>query len=316
MHDPNEAKKPSEPRHLIGWKEWGDEDVKRLLDFSWSVKRNRDHYRSHLSQRSLVMLFQKTSTRTRVSFEAAMTEMGGHAIFMDWNTTNFGLTRLKYEAMYLSRNASIVMARMNRHEDLLELRDGVSVPLINGCCNRYHPCQAMSDMLTILEDRGAVEGAKLTYIGVHNNVANSLMAVCAALNVSLTLVTPIADEAIVDHELKAKLAGKNLLTETLDAKAAVLDANYVYTDTWVDMEFFNHPDFREMKEQRIAQMLPYQVNAALMQGSRAKILHDMPIHSGYEISEEMVESPQSLIFDQAENRLDAQKAIILELLVE
>jgi ornithine carbamoyltransferase len=308
--------KPKTTRHLINWSVWEDDEIRRLLDFASYVKRHRFDYQNALSQRSLVMLFQKTSTRTRVSFEAAMTEMGGHAIFMDWNTTNFGLTRLKYEAMYLSRNASIVMARLNRHEDLLELKDGLTVPLINGCCNRYHPCQALADMLTILEDRGSVEGARLTYIGVHNNVANSLMGVCAALDVQLTLVTPIAEEAIVDHALKARLADKGLLTETLDAKAAVRDAEYVYTDTWVDMEFFNDPDYREIKEQRIAQLLPYQINRELMQGSNAKILHDMPIHPGYEISEEMVEAPQSLIFDQAENRLDAQKAIILELLSE
>jgi ornithine carbamoyltransferase len=314
MNGPKASLPPAAARHLISWNTWADDDIKDLLEFASYVKRNRAEFQSTLSQRSLVMLFQKTSTRTRVSFEAAMTEMGGHAIFMDWNTTNFGLTRLKYEAMYLSRNASIVMARMNRHEDLLDLKEGLTVPLINGCCNRYHPCQALADMLTILEDRGSVEGARLTYVGVHNNVANSLMAVCAALNVSLTLVTPIAEDATVDHDVKARLASRNLLTETLDAKAAVAEADYVYTDTWVDMEFFNHPDYREMKERRIARMLPYQINQELMKHSTAKILHDMPIHPGFEISEEMVEAPQSLIFDQAENRLDAQKAIILELL--
>jgi ornithine carbamoyltransferase len=314
MTAPHDATVTKPTRHLITWSEWDDQEICALLDFASYVKRHRFDYQSALSQRSLVMLFQKTSTRTRVSFEAAMTEMGGHAIFMDWNTTNFGLTRLRYEAMYLSRNASIVMARMNKNEDLLALKDGLSVPLINGCCNLYHPCQTLADMLTIHEDRGSVEGAKLTYIGVHNNVANSLMGVCAALGVKLTLVTPIAEEDVVDHATKARLKQKNLLTETLDAKAAVRDADYVYTDTWVDMEFFNHPDYRAMKEQRIKQMLPYQINRELMKNSTAKILHDMPIHPGYEISEEMVEAPQSLIFDQAENRLDAQKAIVLDLL--
>ncbi len=301
-------------RHLISWKDWPDAEVQAVLQLALKVKRERHIYTGALAGRTLVMLFQKTSTRTRVSFEAAMTEMGGHAIFLDWNATNFKLSRIKYETAYLSRNCAAIMARMKLHSDLLELRSGATAPLINGCCNLYHPCQAMADMLTIYEDRGALAGTRLVYIGVHNNVANSLMAVCAAFGVNLTLVTPIAPDESVDFDLKRKLADRGLLYETKDPREAVRDADYVYTDTWVDMEFFDSPDHAALKEERMRLMAPYQINAELLKDSSAKILHDMPIHPGYEITEEMVESPRALIFTQAENRLEAQKAIILSLL--
>lgn len=304
----------SQVKHLITWKDWDPAEIRKILMLATRVKRNRHYYQGTLSGRTLVMLFQKTSTRTRVSFEAAMTEMGGHGIYMDWNTTNFKLSKIKYETAYLSRNVAIIMARMKRHDDLLELKQGASVPLINGCDNLYHPCQAMADMLTIYEDRGELAGARLCYIGVHNNVANSLMAVCAAFGVELTLVTPIAPEDTIDQELRNRLREKQLLVETLDVQAAVETAEYVYTDTWVDMEFFDDPQFADLKQERIDTMMPYQLNAKLLKNSSAKVLHDMPIHPGYEITEEVVESPNALIFEQADNRLEVQKAIILYLL--
>ena len=170
-------------------------------------------------------------------------------------------------------------------------------------------------MLTIAEHRtGNPEGAKLTYIGVYNNVVNSLVSIAAALGVRLTLVCPIRDEGAVDLESRQRLLDAGLLTETSDAALAVSDADYVYTDTWLDMEYFNDPEYEQEKQRRCDLMLPYQVNATLMAGSEARIMHDMPIHPGFEITEEMVECEQSIIYDQAENRLDAQKAIMLYLL--
>jgi ornithine carbamoyltransferase len=303
-------------KHLITWKDWGDGEIVDVLRLAKTVKEQPASYQGRMTGKTLVMLFQKTSTRTRVSFEAGMTEMGGHAIFLDWLTTNFTLTEISYESAYLSRNCSIMMARMKKHEDLLELKSGAQIPVINGCCNRYHPCQALADMLTILSDRGSIEGTKLTYFGVHNNVVNSLMAICAALQVHLTLVCPIVPEGSVDQDLKNRIVEKGLLTETLDKIAAVEDAEYVYTDTWVDMEFFDNPEYQDLKEERVNMMLPFQINKELMSNSKAKIMHDMPIHPGFEISDEMVRHPDSIIIDQAENRLPAQKAIVLTLLNE
>jgi ornithine carbamoyltransferase len=305
------------PRHLISWENWKDEEILSLLDFALYVKSNRVYFSGHMQGRSLVMLFQKTSTRTRVSFEAGMTELGGHAIFLDWMSSNFQLSDIELEAEYLSRNVSVIMARMKKHEDLLLLKKGSHVPVINGCCNLYHPCQSLADMLTIAIDSGGsknIKGKKLVYVGVHNNVANSLVEITSALGVHLTLVTPIAEKESISEQAVAR-AKKNLtISWEKDLKIAIKDADYVYTDTWVDMEYFNDPSYSQKKEDRIKTMMPFQLNETLMKGSKAKIMHDMPIHPGYEITKELVQSNQSIVFSQAENRLDAQKAIIMRLL--
>ena len=304
-------------KHLIDWKYWDDAQVRYILNLARKVKHHRWEYQGHMQGNTLVMLFQKTSTRTRVSFEAGMTELGGHAINLDWRSTNFTLSKIGFETRYLCRNAALIVARLKENADLLEMVEAASVPIINGCCNLYHPCQALADMLTIAEDREqGVEGARLTYIGVYNNVVNSLVSISAALGVHLTLVCPIKDQSSVDEDAREKLARAGLLRETLDTREAVEAADYVYTDTWLDMEYFNDPGYEQVKNERCELMLPYQINAKLMQGSRAKIMHDMPIHPGYEMAEDMVECEQSIIYDQAENRLDAQKAIMLHLLQE
>jgi ornithine carbamoyltransferase len=188
------------------------------------------------------------------------------------------------------------------------------VPVINGCDEKYHPSQALADLITIKEKKGKLSGAKLVYIGVHNNVCNSLIEGCTKTGVKLTTVAPIFNEAARDDALLAEAKKTGLWHSTLDAKAAVQDADFVYTDTWIDMEFFTDPKFAAEKEKRIKLMMPYQINAQLLRGSGAFIMHDMPIHRGYEISPEAIESPKSVIFEQAENRLYSAKAIMLKLL--
>ncbi len=311
-------------KHVIDWKFWSDDDVRMLLRLARKVKHHRWEYQGHMQGNTLVMLFQKTSTRTRVSFEAGMTELGGHAINLEWESSNFTLSKVGLETRYLSRNAALIMARLRDNSDLLEMQRSATVPVINGCCNLYHPCQALADMLTIAEDRAnsgkasgdpdSIAGTRLTFVGSYNNVVNSLVSICAALGVHLTLVCPLSNEDVIDQESRSKLARLGLLTETLDLSEAIEGADYVYTDTWLDMEFFNDPTFAEEKNRRIALMLPYQINAKLLRDSSAKIMHDMPIHLGYEMSEDVIDSENSIIFDQAENRLDAQKAIMLHLL--
>ena len=302
------------PKHLIDWKFWDDGDIREVLALARRVKRQRWEFQGHMQGRTLVMIFQKTSTRTRVSFEAGMTELGGHAINLDWMATNFTLSDIRSETRYLSRNSAVIMARLKSHADLLAMASGATVPVINGCCNLYHPCQALADVLTIAEDQsGDPDGARLTYVGAYNNVVNSLVSISAALGVELTLVCPIRDEAVVDEESRGRLLGLGLLTETLDAKAAVAKADYVYTDTWIDMEYFNDDAYAEEKERRCELMLPYQVNTEFLADSDAKVMHDMPLHLGYEITEEVAEGARSIVYDQAENRLDAQKAVLLTL---
>ena len=302
-------------KHLIDWKYWPDQDIVGVLELAQRIKHHRWEYQGHMQGNTLVMIFQKTSTRTRVSFEAGMTELGGHAINLDWNTTSFTLSKVRFETRYLCRNAALIMARLKENADIMEMEKASTVPVINGCCNLYHPCQALADMLTIAEDRPeGTRGARLTYIGVYNNVVNSLVSIAAPLGVHLTLVCPIREQDIIDEESRQRLLDEGLLRETLDAKAAVEDADYVYTDTWLDMEYFNDPGYAAEKDKRCKIMMPYQVNQALLEGRPAKIMHDMPIHPDYEIAEDMIEHPNSIIYEQAENRLDAQKAIMLHVL--
>ena len=301
-------------KHLINWSDWSDTEIKVLLDLAVHVKQNRALFAGYMQGRSLAMIFQKTSTRTRVSFEAGMTEMGGHAIYIDWRSSNFELTEIEYESKYLSRNTALIMARMKQHQDVVRMASSSEVPLINGCCNLYHPCQSLEDLLTIRMDRGSLDGVKLCYVGAWNNVANSLIEITAALGVQLTLVTPIESEGIQIAAVLERASRAGTLTFETNLQKAVDAADYVYTDTWVDMEFFSDPAYAQKKEERLSMMLPYQLNRKLLKNSQAKIMHDMPIHQGYEIEAELVNDPRSLIFQQAENRLDAQKAIILSLL--
>lgn len=301
-------------KHLISWEDWQDDEIQELLEFAEYVKNNRVHYAGHMAGKTLAMLFQKTSTRTRVSFEAGMTEMGGHAIYLNWMTSNFQLSDIDLEAEYLSRNVSIIMARMKKHEELLLLKKGSKVPVINGCCNLFHPCQSLADLLTIKMDRGNLKDINLCYVGVHNNVVNSLIGITSACGVHLTLVTPIANEESKCEPLIERAQAKGTLSWHQDIRQAVKECDYVYTDTWIDMEFFNDPAYQKQKQDRIDLMMPYQLNHKLLEGSSAKVMHDMPIHTGYEITRELVQDDRSIIFQQAENRLDAQKAIILKLI--
>jgi ornithine carbamoyltransferase len=300
--------------HLINFKDLSSQELNALIDLGNEVKNKPAKYSEALWGKSAALIFQKTSTRTRVAFEVAMTQLGGHALFLDWRTTNFALTDISDETKYLSRNVDCIMARLLCNIDLTKMANASRVPVINGCDEKYHPSQALADLITIKEIRGTLKGAKLVYIGVHNNVCNSLIEGCTKTGVKLTTVTPIFNEASRDEDLLAQAKKTGLWHSTMDAKEAVKDADFVYTDTWIDMEFFTDPKFASEKEKRIKIMMPYQINAELLKGSDAHIMHDMPIHRGYEISTESIESPKSVIYEQAETRLYSAKAIMLKMM--
>ena len=300
--------------HLINFKQLSSQDLNALVDLGVEVKHNSKKFADAFEDKSAALIFQKTSTRTRVAFEVAATQLGGHGLFIDWRTTNFTLADIADEVQYLSRNVDIIMARLLYNADLLKMANASQVPIINGCDEKYHPSQALADLITVKEKKGTLKDASLVYIGVHNNVCNSLIEACTKTGVKLTTVTPVFNEAAMDNELLAEANKTGLWHSTLDVKKAVKDADFVYTDTWIDMEFFTDPKFEKEKENRIKLMMPYQINVGLLKGSQAFIMHDMPIHRGYEISPEAIESPNSVIFEQAENRLYAAKAIILKFL--
>jgi len=234
--------------HLLTLKNWTPEQIGEVIDKSIEIKRKPDEYRTALEDKSLAMIFQKTSTRTRTSFEVAMTQLGGHAIYLDWRTTNLVLADIGDETRYLSRNVDCIMARLFKHADLKAMAEASRVPVINGCDEKYHPCQAISDLMTIKEKKGRLAELKLVYIGVQNNVCNSLIEGCIKVGMKITAVTPMVNESSLDEELLEKAKRTGLYKTTKDVKGAVEGCDIVYTDTWVDMEFFLDPKFKEEKE--------------------------------------------------------------------
>jgi ornithine carbamoyltransferase len=300
--------------HLISFKELSGKKLVEIIDEGIEIKHNPGKYRKSLDGKSLAMVFQKTSTRTRVSFEVAMTQLGGHALYIDWRTTNFALADVSDETQYLSRNVDCIMARLLKNSDLWSMAEASRVPVVNGCDEKYHPSQAIADLITVKEKAGRLKGVKLVYVGIHNNVCNSLVEGCTKTGVKLTTVTPLFNEPSRDEKLLKDAKKTGLWKSTLNVKEAVKDADFVYTDTWVDMEFFTDAKFAAEKEKRIKLMMPYQLNKELLRGSEAYMMHDMPIHRGYEITADVINSRKSVIFEQSENRLYSAKAILLKLL--
>jgi ornithine carbamoyltransferase len=299
--------------HLLNFKDLSGQQLTEMIDEGIEIKHNPAKFHKALEGRSCALVFQKTSTRTRVSFEVAMTQLGGHALFIDWRTTNFALADLGDETRYLSRNVDCIMARLLKNMDLQAMAEASHVPVINGCDDKYHPSQAIADLITVKERSGRLKGSRLVYVGIHNNVCNSLIEGCTKTGVKITTVTPIFNEPSRDEELLKVAKRTGLWETTLDVKHAVEEADFVYTDTWIDMEFFTDPKFAAEKEKRVTQMMPYQINKALLKNSTAHVMHDMPIHRGYEITGDVIQDSRSIIFEQSENRLYSAKAILLKL---
>lgn len=306
----------SSPQNLLSLKTWPPDQLKDLICRGVEIKAHPGRYSTVLQGRTLALLFQKTSTRTRASFEVGMTQMGGHAMYMDWRTTNFALADLDDEARVLSRYVDGIVARMLRHSDLCLLAQGSEVPVINGCCDMYHPCQVLGDLLTIQEQKGRLDGVKLAYIGVHNNVCNSLIAGCTKVGIEITVVAPEKNGPSDDPDLEHQAISTGFYKTTLNLLEAVREADFIYTDTWLDMEYFLDPSYAEEKQRRIRVFSDYQIDETLLRHTRAKVMHCLPAHKGYEITESALHSPQSVIFQQAENRLHAQKALLWKLLAD
>ncbi len=300
--------------HLINFKELSGQQLNEMIDQGIEIKNNPEKYRKALEGKSLALIFQKTSTRTRVSFEVAMTQLGGHGLFIDWRTTNFALADVGDETQYLSRNVDCIMARLLRNVDLQAMAKASRVPVINGCDEKYHPTQVIADLITVKEKKGTLKGVKLVYVGIHNNTCNSLVEGCTKTGVRITTVTPIFNEPTRDNTLLEDARKTGLWETTLDVKDAVKDADFIYTDSWVDMEFFTDPKYAAEKKKRVKLMMPYQINKELLENSSALVMHDMPIHRGYEMTDDVIKSSKSVIYEQSENRLYSAKTILLKLL--
>lgn len=298
-------------KKIVSLNELTGDDIRGIIDLALDVKNNPEHYRSRLRGKSLFLLFQKTSTRTRVAFELGMKGLGGDTVVMDWDRSNFVISPIEYETRFLSEVFDCILARLIKNEDMVKLASSSDVPVINACDNLYHPSQVLADLMTIFEVKGSFN-TSLCYVGVHNNVANSLAFGCDKVGVRLILVTPIKDQ--VPGEVIECMNKSSLIEETLDIEKASNDCEFIYTDTWINMELFNREEFRTEQEERVRQMMPYQINRRLLEGTFAYVMHDMPVHPGYEIDEYCIVSDRSLIFRQAENRLYTAQALLLSLL--
>ncbi|MBI2414879.1 ornithine carbamoyltransferase [candidate division WWE3 bacterium] len=307
-------------KHLISLKENTAKDLLTILRLASDIKKKRKRgvFTNYLKNKTLIMLFQKTSTRTRLSFESAMTELGGHAIFLDSRTTQFSLTDFGDEIKAIMRFGCALMFRALKASDVEKAASMNSIPVIDACSEKYHPCQALGDILTMAESAGGIKKIKkVAWLGIENNVSNTLKLACALLGINITIISPELDSSSVDVELN-KLADKTgMVTYTKDVKSGLKDAQFVHTDTWMNMEFFENgkikSEFKKEYEQRKKVFAPYQLNAQLVNKycPSAKIMHCMPCHVGYEITRDAIEHKYSLIFDQAENRLHIQKGILM-----
>jgi len=295
-----------DPAHLIDVDDLTRGDLSRVLDRAATLKAGEANPR--FPEHTLGMVFEKPSTRTRVSFETGMTELGGHAIFLGEEDIQLGRGEpIRDTARTLSRYVDAVMARLFEHDQMEELASYADVPVVNGLTDRAHPCQTLADLLTIRETFGDFD-VEVAWVGDGNNVAQSFAVGAALAGIDLTVATPEGYGLDDDVPDRAAAVG-DAPTTTHDPVAAVEGADVVYTDVWVSM---GEEDAREAK---LPDFEGFQVNADLLSHApEAVVMHCLPAHRGEEITDDVIESDRAVVFDQAENRLHAQKGLLVELL--
>ncbi|MBP1157775.1 MULTISPECIES: ornithine carbamoyltransferase [unclassified Paenibacillus] len=299
-------------RDFIGLVDYTPGEIQYLIDLAVELKKKQKAGEVYqpLKGKTLGMIFEKSSTRTRVSFEVGMYQLGGHALFLSKNDLQIGRGEtIQDTAQTMSRYLDGIMIRTYAHRTVIELARGATVPVINGLTDLSHPCQALADYQTIFEKKGRLQGLKVAYIGDGNNMVHSLLMGAAKLGVNFAVATPDGydpDKEVLEmsREMASK-AGSSIYVGT-DPKEAIADADVVYTDVWASMGFE-----AEQKEREIA-FKNYQVNDELVKYAKKDYLfmHCLPAHRGEEVSEGVIDGPNSVIFDQAENRLHAQKAVM------
>jgi ornithine carbamoyltransferase len=293
-----------------------EDDLVGLLELAGNIKNRTKAGEPYepLRGRSLAMIFEKASTRTRVSFEVGMTQLGGHALFLSPTDLQIGRGEtIADTARVLSRYVDGIMYRAFRNENVRELAQNSSVPVINGLDDREHPCQIIADLFTIRERMGKLKGRKLAYVGDGNNVCNSLLLGSAIVGMHMVAACPPGYEPDAEILHQARMISKETgssIDVVSDPAAGAQDADVVYTDVWVSM------GQEKEREERERLFLPYQVNRKLLAAAKpdAVVMHCLPAHRGLEITDDVIDGPQSIVFDQTENRLHAQKAILARFL--
>jgi ornithine carbamoyltransferase len=288
--------------------DWSRDQLESVLDLADDLKQRQARREEHhlLPGRTLAMIFQKPSTRTRVSFEVGMTQLGGHALYLAAGDLQLGRGEtLKDTATVLSRYVDGIMIRTFDQSDVEELAQHASIPVINGLTDISHPCQALADVMTIRERLGRIEGVRVAYLGDGNNVCASLMVACAKLGALFTAASPEGYEVWPEAvELARETGGEVELTH--DPREAASGADVLYTDVWTSM------GQEEERERRLRDLAGFGIDEALvgLANDDAIVLHCLPAHYGEEITENVVYGPQSAVWDEAENRLHAQKALL------
>jgi ornithine carbamoyltransferase len=300
--------------NLLTGAEWGPLQVRELLQLAADVKSQPERYRGALGGRFLAMIFEKPSLRTRVTFEVAIQSLGGSAIFLDHTTARFGEREsIPDVARNLSRWVQGVVARVFEQKTLEVLAEFASIPVINALSDRFHPCQALSDCFTLEERFGALRGLKLAFVGDGNNMCHSLLLAGARVGAHIRVATPAGyapDAQIVADARRTARETRGKIELLRSPQEAVAGAQAVYTDVWASM------GQESETEERAAKFAPYQVNEELMSlaAPDAVFMHCLPAHRGAEVTDAVIDGPRSIVFDQAENRLHVQKAILLKLL--
>ncbi len=303
-------------KHLIDLNDVSYKEIEDLFSLAEKLKRdNKTGVEHHLLKgKSLGMIFSKSSTRTRVSFEVGMYQLGGYPIFLSSSDIQLGRGETIYDtAKVLSHYIDGIMIRTFKHSDVQDLARYGTIPIINGLTDLMHPCQILADLFTVYEKKGKLEGLKLAYIGDGNNVANSLLQGCAITGMDIAVATPagyMCDGTILEQARQAAGISGSSIVITEDPEEAITDADVVYTDTWVSM------GQEDEKEMRIKTFMPYQINGKLFSLAKkdAMFLHCLPAYRGLEVTEEIIDGPNSCIFEEAENRLHVQKAIMVTLM--
>jgi ornithine carbamoyltransferase len=299
---------------FLSLRDFTPEQVRHLLDLAVDIKKQPAAFSAALRGKTLALIFEKPSLRTRVSFDVGIQQLGGFSVYLSPAEINLGKRESIHDvAKNLERMVQGIMIRTFAHDIVVEMAREASVPVINGLTDYSHPCQAMADFLTVLEVKGRTEGIKLAFVGDGNNVAHSLMFAGALLGAHISVVTPSGYEPKPDAVAwataqAAKTGGSCVVTN--DPVGGVRGADVIYTDVWASMG----QEAEAAARKKI--FLPYQVNEAMVANAKADVsfMHCLPAHRGEEVSAGVIDSPRSVVFQEAENRLHAQKAIMLELM--
>lgn len=315
--DAKKHSKSQQPKHFLDIDEIDIEELQKIIKIAKDLKKKNNlvSQAKMLAHKNLAMIFEKNSTRTRISFEVAINQLGGNAIVVNKNDTQLGKGETIYDtAKVLSRYVDAIMIRTNSHQSIVELAENSTVPVINALSDFSHPCQILASILTIEEKLGSISGKKLAWSGDQNNVLNSYIHGACAFDYELSIASPAQLNFSSEEIKKAQKKGANI-SYFIDPKKAAKNADVLITDTWISMGEEAEKDSQTRKK-KIDLLTPYQVNSDLIKFAKkgAIFTHCLPAYRGFEVSSDVIDSECSIVFDEVENRLHIQKAILLWLI--